>query len=52
MSGYSTPLTYAKGMLEDLDMDGLDYNIALSTFFITYILFGGWSSDSTFSQRH
>lgn len=26
-------------MLDDLNMTGLDYNIALSTFFITYILF-------------
>lgn len=29
-----------EGLLEDLDMDGIKYNIALSLFFIPYVLLG------------
>lgn len=29
-----------EGLLEDLNMDGLHYNIALAIFFIPYILLG------------
>lgn len=29
-----------EGMLDSLDMNGVQYNIAVSIFFIPYILFG------------
>lgn len=29
-----------EGLLEDLGMDGLQYNIALALFFIPYVLLG------------
>lgn len=29
-----------QGMLQDLNMTGIDYNVALSVFFVTYVLFG------------
>lgn len=32
-----------EGLLEDLNMDGLHYNIALAIFFIPYILLGMFS---------
>lgn len=35
-----------EGLLEDLNMDGLHYNIALAIFFIPYILLGMFSCSS------
>lgn len=29
-----------EGLLEDLHMDGIQYNIALSLFFVPYVLLG------------
>lgn len=32
-----------EGLLEDLGMDGLQYNIALALFFIPYVLLGTYA---------
>lgn len=36
-----------EGLLEDLEMGGMQYNIALSLFFIPYVLLGMSSSSAS-----
>lgn len=40
------------GMTKDLGLSGIQYNIALSLFFIPYVLLGKFQLKSTFPAHH
>jgi hypothetical protein len=40
-----------EGLLDDLGLDGIQYNIALSIFFIPYVLLGVYSHRKSMQSR-
>lgn len=40
-----------EGLLDDLGLDGIQYNIALSIFFIPYVLLGAYSHRQSKQSR-